>query len=65
MANHFIWGGGGSPLPCSLRRSSASPNSVILPHRSPDSGSFVTLLVANTIYFTTYIWSDVYALSLA
>ncbi len=40
---HFVWGGWGSPEPCRLRWSSATPNSVILPHSLPESGSFVTI----------------------
>ncbi len=34
---HFVWDGSGSP--------SATPNSVILPHRSPGLGSFIITLM--------------------
>ncbi len=61
---HFVWGGGGSHSPCGLRWFVATSNSVILPHSTPDSGSFAIRLSSTSFASFTCEFVDAFILSI-
>ncbi len=57
---YFVWGGGGLPSRCMLRWSYATTNLVILSHSTPDSCSFVIILlnVYDAVCFSPEWWQN-------